>query len=501
MATTPFPLSTFRGLNLVDSVDSVGDQCIDCRDIDLDYSGTKVRSRDGYDNLTTAFTTDLTCLHRQNDSKLLASDSTTLYSINSAGSKTSLGTLTGLQAVNFGTPTETATYMAGLVSGTTVTLRKIVSTTLSAPTATVNGSGGSTMPLVQHIGVQEADNRLVVATPTGASAAPGGGSSSSSHLWFSEPGAPESWNTNNYVQLTPGDGENIQGIVTWRGQVFVFKQTRMFVFYGNSTDGAGNPIFNYRTVQIPSRFLSGLLGSPRTPVGEDGVYFTTADGVYVTTGDVPALLSEDLAPLATDQALPSYLTGINARFTDFRALHLHKRRLFLSLGGSTPGTLVYDLDAGTWVVWSIAPRKLATWEAEDGSGLLYFVNGSGNTYYIQRFKSSFTDDDGAAINSYYRTGFSDFGADEEKTVMDAQLWGTGTVQYSASKDFGPLGQTENVTLGTSPAIGHGYAHKAAASMKGTVFSQKYASVSGGAWALHRVVQNVEGLRPPGLRGS
>lgn len=494
MAVAPFPLHTFSGLNLRDASDSIGDRCIDCLNVDLDRSGTSVRSRDGTAKLNNgAMSAAVYFLHRQNTTYLLTGYPN-LYQMDSSGAKTTLASsIFPTGAVNFGTPASTATY----VGATSATIKKVVTTTYSSPTATVDGVGARAMPQANALAVQDTDNRLVVSTPTG-STGPNGATSSMSHVWFSDAGNPESWSTNNYVQLTPGDGEVITQIVSWRGAVYVFKQTRLFIFYGTSIDASGNPVFNYRTVQLPSRVV--LMSPPLTAVAvaEDGIYYVANDGVYVTTGDVPSLLSEDLYPLATGTSTPFFTVSVGAKWSDLSSIYYFRRRLFVSLGNaSSPVVFVYDIDSANWVAWSgVTPLSFTAWDGETALERLYFGTSDG---YVKRFSPSFTDDSGTAISSYYRTGFYDLGTDTEKIIMDAELWGTGTVAYSTSSNFdSTLGTTQNVTLGTSPAIGHGYVQKPAASKKGTVFSHKFASVSGGAWAIHRCTQNVEGARPPGM---
>lgn len=497
MPVTPFPLHTFSGINLRDSVDSVGDQCIDCLNIDLDYSGTKVRSRDGYTGLTSVATTDAHgFLFRQNDSALLASTIVSgstgkFQSINASGTITALANEQVFSAVNFGTPSATYTYYARATTGTLQTIGRLSGVTPTAP---------ANMPNSSWLGVQETDNRLVVGGPT---TGPSAAASSVHHVWFSDPGNAESWGANNYVQLTPGDGETIRAVVSWRGQVFVFKQTKMFVFYGNSTDASGNPVFNYRSVKLPSTVASAKYSTQNlgygamATAGEDGVYFVTNDGVYVTTGDVPALLTGDLYPLGTGQTLPSTYTGPNGRWYNALAIHFHKRRLFVSIEANTL-TLVYDIDSGNWFPWSIQPSAFATWDGSQREGLLYFAGGTAS-HLIYSLKSTAATDDGAAITSYYRRGFNDLGTDTEKVIRETQLWGTGTVAYSTSQDFSALGTGRNVTLGTSPAIAAKYVQPSLGTGKGTVFSDEFRSVSGGPWAIHRTVLNVDGARSPGLK--
>lgn len=508
MADQPVPFNTFRGLNLRDAPDSVGDQCIDCLNIDLDRSGTSVRSRYGYAALDAV--SDIIAFAYvyggHSTAALLFGGPSGLWSVNSSGTSTAIVGATQLGGIpaTIGTPSTTSTYYTASVA---TSLEKLVGTTRSVPTATVDGVGARAMPKGGYLAVQPNDNRLVVA-PTNSTGGPNGASNSTSHVWFSDAGNPESWSSTNYVQLTPGDGEAIQFMLSWRGNLFVFKETRLFVFYGNSTDANGNPVFNYRTVSLPSRLLAfagksaGPIPGPPVTAGEDGVYFVAADGVYVTTGDVPTLLSGDLYPLGTDDVLPAAFSGTPGRWKNALTIHFHKRRLFVSLYGTDSRTFVYDIDSGDWTVWSIAPGCFATWSGEDTSGLLYFVPGVASQNHVYRFKSSYTTDAGTAISSYYRTGFYDLGDGDQKTIHNVDIWGTGTINYSSARDFNAtMGTARSVTLGTSPAIGYGRTQPSADTARGNLFSHKFADSSGGAWSVQRVVQNVQAKRPPGPKGT
>jgi hypothetical protein len=91
---------------------------------------------------------------------------------------------------------------------------------------------------------------------------------------FSDAGAPETYSANNYVHLIPGDGEEIIGVCTFGNQLFVFKESKIFVFYGTATDSTGNPVFNYRTVVVGLywRLHDYITGNWLRP-SPDGVYF------------------------------------------------------------------------------------------------------------------------------------------------------------------------------------------------------------------------------------
>jgi hypothetical protein len=52
----------------------------------------------------------------------------------------------------------------------------------------------------------------------------------------------------NFFDLTPGDGEQIMAAVTWRELVFIFKETKFFVLWGEGTGADGTPTFQVREV-------------------------------------------------------------------------------------------------------------------------------------------------------------------------------------------------------------------------------------------------------------
>jgi hypothetical protein len=120
-----------------------------------------------------------------------------------------------------------------------------------------------------------ASNRLIAtAFGTQANAGPGGFPTNPSRWFASNPGQPEVWETDgnaspirgrNFGDLTPGDGEQIMTAVTWRELVFIFKETKFFVLWGESTNTDGTPIFNFREVVNAGRpgLQAGGRGRPR----------------------------------------------------------------------------------------------------------------------------------------------------------------------------------------------------------------------------------------------
>jgi hypothetical protein len=181
------------------------------------------------------------------------------------GSPSAAMSSTVTSVAEFGTGTTSYLYLAQGYGASV--FRATLAPTFSTPAG---------MPNAQFLAVQPSDNRLVAAYTSADPA---------SRVKFSDPGDAETWGANNYVDLTPNDGEVITGMVAWRDQLFVFKQNQFFVFYGNSTDGSGNPVFNYRTVDTGVGAVNGRFST--CVAAPDGVYFMSARGVYRTTGGSP----------------------------------------------------------------------------------------------------------------------------------------------------------------------------------------------------------------------
>jgi hypothetical protein len=331
------------------------------------------------------------------------------------------------------------------------------------------------------VGTMPADNRLVVADV-------------GSKVWFSDPGAPTVYGANNFVVLTPGDGENIMAIATYNNQVFVFKKTKFFVFYGNSADAAGNPVFNYRAVDTGSaaaRFGSGY-HQHSVCVGDDGVYFMGRDGVYRTTGGPPQKFSEPLTPYFTYTTGP-FWQGNSWQSTTRPNYDMTwcNSKLYVSVttptvSGQFAIVFVYDRATGTWSAWDFNAQCLCAYTANAADLRETLAAGKGTSNNVVRFDPTLTTDSGSAIVSRYRLPFEDYGSPRRKRLRETILEGTGTVTAQWSKDWGALTTGSSVVLGTSPAIATARQRLA---MLGNSFSLQLGA-SSGAWSVNRVQANV-----------
>jgi hypothetical protein len=373
--------------------------------------------------------------------------------------------------VRVGTPTAESIYC--LPAGST-TWQRWNGSTFTAVTG---------MPSAWYGAVQSTDNRLVV-----------GRTSNASRVQFSDPGAPETFGANNYVDLEPGDGEPITGVASWRELVFVFKQTKFFVFHGNSTGPTGDPVFNYRPERVTGAYGASFL-IESCVAGKEGVYFFDGRSIWLTTGSDPVRISDAIDPYLQGRSLP-FLTSASdidpTLFFDSLNLSYAVDRLWLSVmtEAGEYAAFVYDPRYGEWMLWDL-PLTNAT-QVRLSSNIEEFVFISTVDGAIYRFGPAYTDDAGTAITSRYRSGLYDLSVpDAEKDIKETRLYGTGTPTFKMSKNFGSLGTGQVVTLGTSPAIDSGMATNNPT--PATLFSYELSGNS--PWSVQRLAHHVRGQRP------
>jgi hypothetical protein len=276
--------------------------------------------------------------------------------------------------------------------------------------------------------------------------------------------SPERWLTSNFIQVDPGDGEAVQAIVSWDDKVFIFKQTKFAVVYGESPDQQGNPIFNFRRINAGV----GAVARRAVCTGTDGVYFMDETGIYRTAGGTPERISDLIDPIFNGSPSPFY-RGISYTVGDSAVggLHVHNRRLFVAFDNAI---LVYDTTLGWWSYWESPVNiggPLTSFRIDASSELIY---GALTSIYHQN--SAQTSDAGNAITSRWRSGWFDYGLSNDKTIRETKLWGSGKVSLAISKDFETAtGTADLVDLTPSSAVLKGVLRRRA--VRGTVFGDNW----------------------------
>lgn len=505
MAPKSVELPKFGGLDLSDDPENISlTAAIDTLDIDLSQRG-RVRVRDGYTKWTTSAAASRlgrlwAFVGKSGLIRLFAARpaGNEVIAYKYDGTSVASGALVSGIVRSFtlsGATGESVYGSAGTAAGTILKWSESTSS-FSSPAVGYHGNFVVKQPL---------DNRLVLASEINSA------SVTQSRVRFSAPGAPETFGANDYVDLLPNDGSQITGAAVYGQTPIVFKDDKFFVFYGNSTDGSGNAIFNYRMVDvgigIPLYFYGACCASP------NGIYFLASDGVYLTTGAAPVKVSSSLDRLFGEaSALSSYYQdSVIARTTSWGTAQMAwmQGRLFVSVptGSSTVNNrlLVLDPDVG-WMIWSIGAAGLAAWLPSPGTAATFddlsfrrmFFSYSSGTNDIGILTPGVSTDAGTTITGRYRTGFWDPGQPGTETWIRETLFdGTGTVTVkTAVNDIVTLGTGQAITLGTAPAVANGRDRR---STRGRNVSYEFSGA--GPWSLSRVEPIVWAARAPGMKAG
>jgi hypothetical protein len=311
----------------------------------------------------------------------------------------------------------------------------------------------------------------------------------------------------------PGNGEPIKAVIAWRELIFVFKETVFFVFYGVGTNSEGSPEFLFRAVEAGV----GMVSPRAVCVHHTGVYFMSRQGVYRTTGEEPELISSLIEPLWTRDVSPFFKGGtIEQGAITECAMGTHEDRIFLSYPTASTNnrTLVYDPQFEWWSLYSIPASCLVSFRPSSAPELV-FGYASGEKM-VGRHALTYTNDDGTAITSRWRSGWFDLANPDVKTLRSAKVWGSGVVEMGRDADFlnnsGPTeilemeGTTGSVLGGEGTLGGEGILGDIAQDLleaylgtdvRGTTFSVIFSNETlNQDWSIHRIDHHLREVRMP-----
>jgi hypothetical protein len=432
----PIPFKGFGGgLNLRDGPDVVEeDQAIDALNVLFTTRGS-VGQRSGYAKLTQAEGTNrydsLAAFYQSTGTKqLVAGAGNRLEVLDTSGNvdfSSTLPTANPHYFQRFGGPTAEHIYIA---NGTD-TVRRWTGSVFETPVYT------GVTPDGKFLGLSVDDNRLVNARFNGNTAG-----DNPSTVRFSMEGDPTSWTSTHYEDLTPGDGEEIMGVATWRDQLIVFKQTKFFVFYGQSVDDEGEPEFNKRAVQAGV----GLVAPGAIAVAEQGVYFLDRTGIYFTDGRQPTRVSDIVEPIFHGDSSVYYLGGeLNDASIEDCTMVYHDERLWLSFPASASSTnnrqLVFDPHEKWWSLADFPAGPMCNFRPGNVEELVFGY--AAGTKHIGRYVAGEYDADdmtttgtgGTAITARWQSGWFNYGQPVVKTIRESKISGIGLVTVTFYRDY------------------------------------------------------------------
>jgi hypothetical protein len=421
------------GLNLRDAPGEVAPgEAIDLLNVTFTERGS-VRQRDGYAALTASEITNqpdsvFPFYTSSGNKRLLVGNGNRIDALDTSGASQANvdpGSGTGPHYfVALGGPTAEAVYIA---NGTD-RIHKFVVDTFSTPAGLANETG-------RFVAVTPISNRLVAARESGTTAG-----NNPSSVRFSATNAPEDFTADDFVDLDPGDGEAIMGLAVYGDQLFVFKETKFWVHYGESVDATGGAVFHFRKVDTGV----GLAASRAVAVGPDGVYFLARDGIYRTTGGAPELISHAIEPLFTGGTSLYFRSDtINHSAITAAAATWHNEQFYVAVPTGSSSTndrmLVFDPHPGWWTLYDIPAAALCRFRIGSQPELVFAAPAGSN--YIYRHSDSYTSDDGTTISSRWRSGWDNVGTWDVKTIRETHVTGTGALQVRITKDWESAGGT------------------------------------------------------------
>jgi hypothetical protein len=267
-----------------------------------------------------------------------------------------------------------------------------------------------------------------------------------SRVNFLDPGAA-TFTSTNWVDVESGF-ESIIGAATLGDLVFVFKHTRAYVFYGESIDGTGQPVFNYRALNLGDRIrpYDAAGGIKPGRISSDGnyLYYVASRGVYRTNGGPPELISGPITPAFRNEV--AALTGFDNGETYVLAT---QDRLYV---GSRLATTVLVLEKanGQWVIYAFPSVAMAP---STDLRSAYTVNAR----RLVTLTPTVTTDLGLGLDWFWQSGKYPLAGPGQVAVAPLHsVVGTGTVTMALNSDLYST-QTATVTLGTAPTPAEGWA--------------------------------------------
>jgi len=407
-ASRVYSLSTFRGINLASKPEDleVG-ECVDCMNVYFDRQGEVVR-RGGLrffgvpDKTGSGVTTygrgwvagkiaDIDGGTLRGETVLLWTESglTTLRMISPSYTGALYGerpVLATTMSTHAGAFPLSASSTGGYVTGATDE-KKIVCAPgklvkiVDIPTLGVSDAGAG-YPKPVTVATMPVVNVGVAAGFLGATDGPSAAVSSGSHVYFSADNDLSAWDTTDSQQCAPGDGETICASAVWGGNVFLFKQSKFFVFGGRTLDSNQVRNFDYQTVEagVGCDWYNSAIAMP------DGVYFVGKKGVYRTTGGRPECVSEKISPFFT-----GFVGTDNSLFNDIKVevmqinenaynvtptaasignnvrIYNVEERLYVT-DEITGYTFCYDTAVGSWTLLNYTGRFQLDIDSVYGSG-------------------------------------------------------------------------------------------------------------------------------------
>ena len=185
------------------------------------------------------------------------------------------------------------------------------------------------------------------------------------------------------------------------------------------------------------------------------------------------------------------------RWTDAKGTCFADNSVYVGLGATSVDLLLkFDLRALRWTVWKADLNGLAAWNEDTTAHRtrVFFSAADEALKHVYFYTPAEDDDPTVTMEPRWQSGAYDAGSVDEKTLVNAKLWGTGEVDVKVAEDFGALGKAVTFKLGEGVAIAQRQEQRGQTS---TLFSHQF---SGDApWSVQRFSRYLRETRVPGTQ--
>lgn len=224
-----------------------------------------------------------------------------------------------------------------------------------------------------------------------------------SRFYYSNLLDKDTWTATDFIDLSPDDGEAIEGVEVLGDRLVFFKKTKVYmVLYTGDID------IPFIVVQSPSS--RGTVSGYAIEEISGSLVYLYQDGIYAFDGSYSYKISTKIDPTieAYNKNRFEYVTGIK-----YETLNQYWLT-FASAGGSDNSeVIIYDYANQAFTRYTNVPAAYMLNLLYNNDEFVYFGGYDGYTY---KFNSEYNDD-GAAIDAYFWTKWHDFTAPTRKKAI------------------------------------------------------------------------------------
>lgn len=273
------------------------------------------------------------------------------------------------------------------------------------------------------------------------------GTAYKSRIYWSSPGAPETWNDADWVNINKNDGTEIVCLKTLGDKLIIFKNRSIHI--GVYTGDSDIPFVFAKT---PSHV--GCIARDSVQEIGNGLIFLSYDGFYYFDGTNSLKISEKINyTISNDLDLSRLQYAVSATYKK-----KNQYICFVTQTGETGNNygLIYDYYSKAWLTYEGASVNAITTYYDDGDEKIYFSDYDGFTYQMDTGTSDYPLAVKTAIDAYYKTKWFHFGdITHKKAIPHLYLYAAhknATLTIGYSFDFEEVNQQSlTVNLASSAA--------------------------------------------------